>query len=152
MPPLPTPLKLTPEIIAIVSGAFDSGNFPVLAAVDQNQRPLISFRGSTAVFGPDQLCFWARKAQGGTIEAIKHYPHVALILRSLTAPILQFRGRARVSTDSTVRDKVFSLAHEREQKQDPERKGAAVIIDLDRVEGVLGFNKDGPIWCLMERQ
>ncbi len=152
MPPSPTPLKLTPEIIALIDGAFDSSNFFVLAAVDQNQRPLISFRGSTAVFGPDQLCFWARKSGGDTMEAIKRNPHVALIFRSQTVPMLQFQGRARITADPVERDKIFSLAHEREQKQDPERKGAAVIIDLDRINGVLGFNKEGPIWCLMERQ
>jgi hypothetical protein len=32
---------------------------------------------------------------------------------------------------------VFENSPERERKSDPERKGLAIIIDLDKVEGVL---------------
>jgi hypothetical protein len=75
-----------------------------------------------------------------------------MMYRSDKVPMLQFAGRARISSDPGERQRVFHLAHERERQQDPERKGTAVIVDLDKVSGVLGFNSDGPIWCLMERQ
>jgi hypothetical protein len=74
-----------------------------------------------------------------------------MMYRSDKVPMLQFAGRARISSDPGERQRVFHLAHERERQQDPERKGTAVIVDLDKVSGVLGFNSDGPIWCLMER-
>jgi hypothetical protein len=48
---------------------------------------------------------------------------------------LTFEGRAHFETDPEVRDRVFELAPEVEQKHDPGRIGAALIIDLDRVTG-----------------
>lgn len=147
----PSPLHLTDEIAALVKGALDSGNIMILAAVDPSQRPLLSFRGSTSVLSPTQLCFWARHAHGNTLDAIAGNPQVAMMYRSQTVPMLEFTGRARMVTDAAERDQVYELAHERERAQDPERKGAAVIVDLDKVSGVLGFNADGPIWCAMQR-
>jgi predicted pyridoxine 5'-phosphate oxidase superfamily flavin-nucleotide-binding protein len=147
----PSPLKLTTEIKSLIAGAFDSGNVLVLGTVSQDQKPLLSFRGSTAVFDDEHLSFWIRNNQGGTIEAIRNNPQVAMMYRSSTVPMLQFSGRARIAQSPGERDRVFGLAHQKEQAQDPERKGVAVIVELDKIYGVLGFGKDGPIWCSMER-
>lgn len=144
-----SPLKLTPEISALITGALDTGNVLLLAAVDRDGKPILSFRGSTAVFSETQLSFWARNAAGGTLDAISQNPNVALMYRSQSIPFLQFAGRARIADDSKDRDRVFGLAHEKERATDPERKGRAVIIDLNEVKGVLGFGSDGPIFCHM---
>ncbi|MEA2770211.1 MAG: hypothetical protein QOD93_3173 [Acetobacteraceae bacterium] len=87
--PTASPFALTPEVTAIVAGAFDTGNVLLLAAVDKDQKPVLSFRGSTAVFSDSQLSFWARNAEGGTIEAIKDNPHVAFMYRSQSVPLLR---------------------------------------------------------------
>jgi hypothetical protein len=137
---------VTPEIAALVTGALDTGNVLLLAAVDRDRKPVLSFRGSTAVFNDSQLSFWARNATGGTLEAIEQNPHVAFMYRSQSVPLLQFVGRARITDDPVERGRVFDLAHEKERASDPERKGRAVIVDLDEVKGVLGFNKEGPIF------
>jgi hypothetical protein len=143
---------LTPEISALVTGAFDTGNVLLLAAVDRDRKPVLSFRGSTAVFSDTQLSFWARNAEGGTIDAIKGNPHVALMYRSQSVPLLQFAGRARISDSPAERDRAFDLSHAKEREKDPDRKGRAVIIDLDEVKGVLGFGKDGPIFAHLVRR
>jgi hypothetical protein len=145
----PSPVKLTQEIKELVNGALESGNPILLAVVDSDNRPVLSFRGSTAVHSDDQLGLWIRNNQGGTIEAIKRNPQVALMYRSATVPMLQFQGRARIATDAAERNRVFDAAPERERNSDPERKGTAIVIDLDRVNGILGFDKDGPIWVQM---
>ena len=144
-------IELTAEMVEMIRTAIDTDNVMVLAVVDGQSRPTLSFRGSTAVYSPDQLSFWARNATGGTIESIRNNPQVAMMYRSEKVPLLEFRGRARVAADPAERDRIFGLAHEREQQSDADRKGAAVIIDLDKVSGVLGFDENGPIWCLMER-
>jgi hypothetical protein len=146
-----SPLVITPEIAELITGAMDSGNILLLAAVDAEHKPVLSYRGSVAVFGDTQLSFWARNAAGGTIEAIRQNPQVALMYRSQTVPLLQFSGRAHVTDSAEERDRAFSLAQEREQKSDPERKGLAVIVDLDEVKGVLGFTDQGPRFCHMVR-
>ena len=137
-------LKLSPEIKTLVNDALTSGNPLVLAAVDKDNKPVLSFRGSTQVYSDDQMSFWLRNTGGNTVEAIKRNPSVAFIYHSATTPLLQFKGRARIATDPAERKKIFEAAPEREQQADPERKGLAIIVDLDAVEGILGFGPNGP--------
>lgn len=145
-------LALTDEIKSLVNGALANGTPLLLAAVSAAGKPVVSFRGSVQAYSDDQLGLWARHSQGGTLEAIAANPNVVLVYRSTTTPVLQFHGRARIVTDEAERKRVFENAPEREQAADPERKGAAVIIDLDRVEGVLRSGPDGPVFCRLQRQ
>jgi len=137
-------LVLTEEVKALVNNALASSNPLVLAVVEPDGKPRLSFRGSTQTYSDDQLGLWVRNTAGGTLEAIRNNPHVALMYRSATTPLLQFHGRARLATDESERARVFENSPERERQSDPERKGAAIVIDLDRVEGVLGFDANGP--------
>jgi hypothetical protein len=144
-------LILTQEIKDLVDHALTSGNPMLLGVVDADNRPVLSFRGSTAVYSDDQLGLWVRNTLGGTIEAIKRNPHVALMYRSATTPMLQFQGRARIATDEADRNRVFDASPERERNMDPDRKGIAVIVDLDRVSGILGFKDGAPIRVQLAR-
>jgi hypothetical protein len=45
--------------------------------------------------------------------------------------------------DEAERERVFENAPEHEQKSDPERKGATIVIDLAKVEGVLNSAPTG---------
>jgi hypothetical protein len=144
-----TRLELTPELQSKINNALAEGHPLVLAVVDASGQPLLSFRGSLQTYSDTQLGFWLRNQHGNTLESIRNNPKVALIYRSATTPLLQFHGRARITTDIGERERVFTAAPEVERKADLERKGLAIIIDLTRIEGVLGFGPDGPIWCRM---
>ena len=138
-------IELSDEIRDHVNGALLSGHPLILASVDAAGKPKLSFRGSTQVFSADQLGFWARNADGTTAASIAANPHVALMYRHPTERvILQFAGRARV-VEGAERERVYDQAPEYEQKADPEKKGVAVIIDLDRVSGILGVGADGKV-------
>lgn len=145
-------LVLSDEIKALVNGSLANGTPLLLAAVSPAGKPVLSFRGSVQTYSDDQLGLWARHSQGGTLEAIGANPNVVLVYRSPATPVLQFHGRARIATDEAERKRVFENAPEREQASDPERKGAAIIVDLDRVEGVLRVGADGPVFCRLERK
>lgn len=144
-------LVLTQEIKDLVNSSLESGNPILFAAVDAQNRPVLSFRGSTTVHSDDQLGLWARNASGGTIEAIKHNPNVALMYRSATIPLLRFEGRARVVTEEAERNAIYEAAPQRERDGDAERKGAAIVVDLDTVFGVLGFKDNAPIIAHLAR-
>ena len=144
-------LALSDEIKALVNGALANGSPLLLVAVSPDAKPVASFRGSVQTYSDDQLGLWARNAEGGTLDAIRANPNVVLVYRSATTPVLQFHGRARITADDAERTRVFESAPEREQKADPERKGAAVIVDLDRVEGVLKFGPNGPEFVRLSR-
>ena len=85
------------------------------------------------------------------MDAIRANPNVVLVYRSATTSVLQFHGRARITSEEGERKQVFESAPEGEQKADPERKGAAVIVELDRVEGVLKFGPSGPEFVRLAR-
>jgi hypothetical protein len=59
-------------------------------------------------------------------------------LNSENRVFLTFRGRGRIDNDEAVRRHVFENSHPAEQERDKERKGVAIIIDLDSVEGLIG--------------
>jgi len=136
-------LALTDELKALVNNALAQGAPLLLAAVSPDGKPVLSFRGSVQTYSDDQLGLWARNGQGGTLDAIRANPNVVLVYRSATTPVLQFHGRARVAQSDQERARVFDSAPEREQAADPECKGVAVIVDLDRVEGVLRVGPAG---------
>jgi pyridoxine/pyridoxamine 5'-phosphate oxidase len=134
---------LTPEIINHINGAFAAGNPMLLATADSTGKPRLSFRGSVQVFSEHQLGFWARNGEGATMEAIKVNPQVALMFRSPTQRVfLQFEGKAHVVSGAD-RDKVYDQAPEPERKADAEKKGVAVVIDIDSLVGMLGMDAEG---------
>ena len=52
------------------------------------------------------------------------------------AGCIRFHGKGRVVTSGPERDKAWALTNHEEQSKDPEKKGAAVIIDLDLIEQI----------------
>jgi pyridoxine/pyridoxamine 5'-phosphate oxidase len=145
-------IVLGDEVRALVNGALESATPMILASVDAEGRPRLTFRGSIQVYSDDQLGFWARNAEGSTMENIAGNPHVAMMFRNpATRAMLQFSGRARVAKGAE-RDRVYDNAPEFERRADADRKGVGLIVDLDRVEGLLGLGEDGkPRWVRMSR-
>lgn len=145
-------IVLPDEVRTMVNGALESATPMILASVDAEGRPRLTFRGSIQVFSDDQLGFWARNAEGSTMENIAGNPHVAMMFRDpTTRAMLQFAGRARVAAGAE-RDRVFDNAPEFERRADPEKKGVGLIVDLDKVEGLLGFDAEKkPRWVRMSR-
>ena len=137
------PIQLTDEIRDHINGALAAGNPMIIASVDEAGKPRLSYRGSVAVFSDDQLGFWARNAEGSTAGGIGGNPNVALMYRSPAQRVmLQFAGRARPAKGAD-RDRVFENAPEFERNADPERKGLGFIVDLDKVEGLMGLDDAG---------
>ncbi|HLK24978.1 MAG TPA: pyridoxamine 5'-phosphate oxidase family protein [Caulobacteraceae bacterium] len=137
-------IALSEEVKGLVNGALANGTPVLIAVVTKDGKPRMSFRGSLQTMGDDQLGFWARRLEGETLEGVQAHPDVAVLYRDGAKRILlQFAGRARIATDPAERDRVFAAAPEVEQRADPERKGGGVVIDLDRVEGMLGLGEDG---------
>jgi predicted pyridoxine 5'-phosphate oxidase superfamily flavin-nucleotide-binding protein len=136
-------LVLDDEVKAIINGALSERTPMVLASVDAEGRPRLTFRGSVQTFSDDQIGFWARNAEGSTMANVAANPNVSMIMRNPdTRVVLQLIGRAR-KVGGADRDRVYANAPEVEQRADADKKGAAVVVDLDRVEGFLGIGPDG---------
>jgi len=139
-PSLLTELKLTDQIREIVNGALARGRPVSLAFVDTQGRPSLSFRGSTQVYDDTRLAIWVRNPHDGIVGGIAKNRDVTLLYGDLdpqARAFLTFRGRARFDPDDAVRRKVYESSPEVERDRDKERKGAALIIDLDSVDGMI---------------
>ena len=133
---MPDALELTGEIAEAVDGALERGHPLVVGYVDDSGYPVVSFRGSTHVHGPQQLAIWVRKADDGFAKAVTERPQVTLLYYDREGPgpfYLSFRGRARV--DPAANEEVYANTVERERDRDPDRKGVAVIIDVEDLRG-----------------
>jgi hypothetical protein len=140
-PPDSTDLKLTAAMKSAVDTAFESSRPVAIAYVDENGAPQLSYRGSTQAYSDTQLAVWVRNPQGRILESVAKNPAVALIYGNFDPNdrgFMIFRGRARIDGDEGVRDHVYEHAHEFERSQDQERKGVALIIDLESIQGFFG--------------
>jgi hypothetical protein len=136
-PPPVTELVLTEAMKDDVNGALLNGTPVVVAYVDENGAPHVSLRGSTQAYSDTQLAMWIRDPEGGLLKAIVTNPQLALFYRDpKTRHTHQFAGRAHREDDEAVRDIVYANTPEPERNLDLGRRGAAVVVDLDRSEGM----------------
>lgn len=134
--PAPRPMVITQDMRAAVDGALANGTPIIVSYVDGGGVPHLSLRGSAHVHGERQLGLWNRDANGGMSRALTTNANVALFYRDPTRRITYtFTGRARVVSDPGLTEAVYRGAPEPEQNTDPMRRGVAVIVDLDRIEG-----------------
>lgn len=127
-------IKLTEEMREHINNALMNRAPLIIASVDEEGQPHLTFRGSTHVHGDDMLAIWARNPDGAFLRHIASNPRVALMYQNFEARVgWQFQGRAHVTTDPAEAKRVYDESPEPERNLDPERKGCAVVIVLDRV-------------------
>jgi Pyridoxamine 5'-phosphate oxidase len=132
----PAQLRLTDEIKSAVNGALDNQTPMMIAYSDDDGEIHLSFRGTIQAYSHDQLAVWARDPGGGLPRHVVSHPKVTLFYHDpKTRTTYTFYGRARMADDPDARTAVFENSHPREQQADFRRRGVAMIVDLDRVEG-----------------
>jgi hypothetical protein len=135
-PPPPSAVALEGELATAIDGALDNGTPVIVAYVDGHGQPQLSFRGTTQVLGADQVALWIRDPGGGLVTALDHNQRLTFLYSDPgTRANYQIQGRGHVEADPGVRDLVFDHSPEREQAIDPDRRGVAVVVDVDRVTG-----------------
>jgi hypothetical protein len=127
-------ITLDDDIRTRITRAIDDLIPVTVSYVDTRGRPHIAFYGSTHVYAPSALAIWVRNPQGELPRTIGEHPHVAAIYGNIKDRVyITFEGRARLAPDAATRSRVFEGMHALEQKFDAERKGVAILVDLDRV-------------------
>jgi hypothetical protein len=141
-PPASAELKLSPALKKTVNSALEHGRMISVAYVSPDGRPELSFRGSVQAYSDTQLAIWVRNPEGGILKALTSgHPHIALLYGELgpeSKAFVSFRGRGRVDSSESVRRKVYDDSPAIERDMDKDRKGVALIIDLDNVDGFFG--------------
>jgi len=147
-PPPPTEVDLTGDIKASLDSAEDRERPIFVAAVGVDGNPALSIRGSIYVYSKDQLALWVRKQDEGLAADVALNPNVMLTYydpdqgpdATVGVRRLVLTGRAHV--EPGLDDEVWATIPEFERGRDADRKGVAMLIDIDRVVGVTG---SGPV-------
>jgi hypothetical protein len=128
-----------------LADAFDDGVPPLLGTASRDGEPQISPKGTLALLDAETLCFWERSYRS-SYAALEENPRVVVYCRNhqraAALPFrngaLRFRGVARIAADEATRARVWALSPAAEQARDPEKKGVAVLIRVDRIEDLAG--------------
>ena len=131
-------IALTDDISQLVDNALANGCPCVLATVSADGEPDIGYKGSMMVFDKESLAYWERTRRQH-LKNVKDNPKVVVLFRDAKTRVnFRFHGTATVHESGPVRDQVMARTVKDELDKDPERKGAAVVIRVDRVTNLGG--------------
>lgn len=128
-----------------INGAFPA-NVCLVGLVMPDGYAQISPRGSTMVYDEQHLALWER-GKGSTNKLLQDGTKVTVFLRKpqlREAGILpkggvaRFYGTAKLHRSGAAYDKVWQQLVQPEKDRDPEKKGYAVLIKLERAEDLDG--------------
>jgi hypothetical protein len=132
----PGPLRLTEQIKHAVNSALENGTPMMIAYTDESGQIHLSFRGTIQAYSDDQLALWARDPGGGLPRNIGDRPTVTLFYHDPgSRTSYTFYGRARVEDEPAARATIYENSPARERQSDFRRRGVAIVVDLDKVEG-----------------
>ena len=123
-----------------------NGAFPdyvlLVGSVQPDGYAQMTPRGSTMVYDDEHLAIWER-GRGSTNAAIHDGTKLSFFFRKRDlreagilpkGGIARFYGTAKVHKSGQVYDEVWRRLIEPEKKGDPEKKGFAVLVKIERAE------------------
>lgn len=122
----------------IVNSALADSSPCVVATVGDDGVPDIGYKGSLMVLDQDHLAYWER-TRGVQLANLRNHPGVAaLYFNRQRGKYLRFFGQAELYESGPERDQIMAKVVQPELDRDPERKGIAVRIRVDRLEDPFG--------------
>jgi Pyridoxamine 5'-phosphate oxidase len=128
-----------------INSAFPT-NVCLVATVLPNGYAQVTARGSTMVFDDDHIALWER-GRGSTNANLKDGTKVTIFFRKPElrtngmlpkGGIARFYGVAAIHKSGPVYDRVWDKLIQPEKNGDPEKKGCAVLIKIERAEDLSG--------------
>ncbi len=121
-------------------------NVCLIGTVLPNGFAQITPRGSVMVYDDEHIALWER-GRGTTAENLVDGTAVTLFMRKPAlrdagilpkGGILRLYGRAKVHKSGAVYDQVWQRLIDPEKKNDPDKKGYAVLVEIERAEDLAG--------------
>ena len=126
-------IQLTQQMRELIDPALAKGTPCLVATAAKDGTPNIGYKGSVMVFDDDSLAYWERTHQG-TLQNVEDNPQVMILFRDpASRAAWRFLGKATVHKDGPLREQVMARTVQAELDRDPERKGYAVIVKVDKV-------------------
>jgi predicted pyridoxine 5'-phosphate oxidase superfamily flavin-nucleotide-binding protein len=127
------PIALTDEMKTAFENSIADAAVVIFASAGKDGMPDIAFKGSAMVFDSEHVAFWERSL-GTTFRNLQENPGVCLLYRNMaTRTIWKMFGQAEVLTEGPVRQQIMDRTIQLELDRDPDRKGAGVLIRIDKV-------------------
>jgi hypothetical protein len=126
-------IKLTPQMREEIDPALANGCSCLVSTASPDGIPNVGFKGSVMVFDDESLAYWERTLQG-SLANVEHNPNVMILFRNpTTRAAWRFVGKATIHKTGPWREQVMARTVPAELERDPERKGYAVIVKVDKV-------------------
>ena len=138
-------LAKIPQILHEHINTAYPANVCLIGTVLPNGFAQITPRGSTMVFDDEHIALWER-GKGTTTENPDGTP-VTIFMRKPAlreagilpkGGILRLYGRAKIHKSGPVYEEIWKRLIEAEKKGDPEKKGYAVLVMIERAEDLSG--------------
>jgi len=131
-------INLTDQMREVVNSALAKGCACILATVSGSGEPNIGYKGSMMVFDNESLAYWERTRRQHR-KNLSENQHVVVLYRDPATRLnWRFHGVATVHESGAVRDQVMAKVVKDELDKDPDRKGLAVIVRVERVTKLAG--------------
>lgn len=131
-------IKLTDDMRKMIDPALANGCPCILATVSGDGEPDIGYKGSVMVFDDESLAYWERTRRQH-LKNVQENPKVIVLFRDAKTKVgLRFHGKAEIHEKDALWEQVMARTVKDELDKDPEHKGAAVIIRLDKVTNMGG--------------
>ena len=129
-------MALTDAHAALFTDALTNGTPPIVGYVAADGVPKLSYRATVQVLDEQRLAMWIREPGAAWCGPSPTNPHVSVFYSDRAHGVtLQFVGRAHVDDTDAVRAAVYDASPKAERDMDWRRRGVAVVVDVDRVEG-----------------
>jgi predicted pyridoxine 5'-phosphate oxidase superfamily flavin-nucleotide-binding protein len=126
-------VALTDEMREAFATSLTTGAVPLVATASKDGMPDMAFKASIMVWDTDHVAFWER-AHGMTLRSMQENPNVCLLYRNAaTRQAWKMWGVAELLSEGEVRQAIMDKTLQIELDRDPERKGIAVLIRIDKV-------------------
>lgn len=138
------PINLTDEMRQGLLDSQGTWEVPQVGTASLAGIPDVAPKASVMAWGDEHLVFWER-SHGKTRANLFENPNVCVFFFSPTKQqFWKFFGVAeQLLEDGDLREQIMAQTYPAELERDPDRKGLAVVIRVDRV--------DGPGMVLMSR-
>ena len=131
-------INLTDQMREVVNSALAKGCACILATVSGSGEPNIGYKGSMMVFDNESLAYWERTRRQHR-KNLSENQHVVVLYRDPATRLnWRFHGVATIHESGAVRDQVMARVVKDELDKDPDRKGLAVVVRIDRVTNLQG--------------
>ena len=129
-----------------INNAAFSDNVCLIGTVLPNGFAQVTPRGSTMVFDEEHIALWER-GRGSTTENLSNGSQATIFFRKSSlrsegilplGGIARFYGIAAIHKSGPVCEEVWNRLIQPEKERDPEKKGSAVLITIERAEDLFG--------------